>query len=111
MQPLPLSIVLLSAVVACSLPALYRLVAVLERETPPQTPVQAPQASAAPLRVVDGGTLLPGPVYDPEMERRQVMDWQLEHGLEPTGEMPALDDEDDGPLSPLVVYPAVAQIR
>ena len=112
MQPLPLSILLLSTVGACALPALYRLVAHLESRVPapqPSAPVEATQAPTQPF--VPSLSIIPGGIQDPELERRMVMEWQLEHGLEPTGIMPALDDEDNGPLSPIVVYPQVSQIR
>ena len=112
MQPLPLSILLLSTVGACALPALYRLVAHLEKQIPapaPVAPVEATQATTQPF--TPSLSIIPGGIQDPELERRMVMEWQLEHGLEPTGIMPALDDEDNGPLSPIVVYPQVSQIR
>jgi len=113
MQPLPLSILLLSTVGACALPALYRLVAHIERQVPATAPVEATQAAtqAATQPFTPSLSIIPGGIQDPELERRMVMEWQLEHGLEPTGIMPALDDEDNGPLSPIVVYPQVQQIR
>jgi hypothetical protein len=99
---LPLSIALMAVVLACTLPALYRattafeaFVASLERSVR-----TAPTAYISPEEQQ---------AFTDDMRRREVMEWQIEHGLEPTGVLE--EPEQDGPLSDEVQYVPLAQIR